>query len=231
MLEEGDLTVHRGAQGVHDLFRNAGREHFFKDAAESVRAHDGRRVRAWEKGDDGLHRFREGGDGHIRAADEAVAGADDRTDGGTLTLRRQRQANECGERRAEVDEEKDVQTQQKDIAEREIPPGESEVDTAGDHGDPADGERGKHGGDVIPEQKFRFTDGRHRQIVDRARDAVVDHNEVGTERNGDTAHEQERGQKLRADGAVQHGFFDNEALGQRGRERVLVDLSEKHRVQ
>ena len=94
---------------VYQLNGNALGLHGLKNAAHGVVSDEGGAIGPWEEAKDLLQAGAKGGDGHISAADEAVAGGNDGANSGGLTLGGEVVANEARQSGSEHDEKENVQ--------------------------------------------------------------------------------------------------------------------------
>ena len=174
----------------------------------------------------------EAGQRHIRAAEEAVARADDRAGGARLPVRREQTVHDRGERRAEHREQEHVQQELCRVRRGEIPADEREIAEA----DRRRRERHNQGGaecrEVIAEPDHARAHRRHGQVAARAARLVADHQQVGAERHRHAAHREQRGHELSADAAVQQLVrHARPRRRERGAERVFVDVFQKCAVE
>ena len=92
-------------------------------------------------------------DRHIRAADEAVARADNRADRRRLSVGGQEEIDARRQRRTEQGQEHDVQNDRRDIGKGQIPPLRRQIQQAGAERDAGDNQRGERRGEKVRQRK------------------------------------------------------------------------------
>ena len=169
----------------------------------------------------------EAGQRHIRAAEEAVARADDRADGARLPVRREQTVHDGGERRAEHREQKHVQQEHHRVCRGEISADEREIAKADRRRERHD-QGGAERREVIAEPDHAGAHRRHGQVAARAARLVADHQQIGAERHRYAAHREQRGHELSADAAVQQLVrHARPRRRERGAEGIGIDVFQK----
>ena len=206
LAEEIEVTVH----GILDRYNHFGRNtvvlHFCQRATHGVVTHQGGAVGSREEGDDLLQAFGEGGDGHIRAADKAVACTDDGANGRNLSLRRKEKVDHRGQGCAEADQQHHIGQEQQNVRNAHIPAGDGNVQKAKARGNEANQQGGNQRGDVIAGRQYRRTHRGNGQIPDGAIGLVLHHEKVGAEGNRDAGNCQQRGNQLSSHQTVDQIF-------------------------
>ena len=186
-------------------------------------------------GEEGQHLLQSGaevGDGHVGAADETVAGADDGADSRSLPVRGEPEVDAGGERRAEHGQQEHIQQQRQHVADRKIPAHAGQIAQAHRRSGEGDDEGGGKAGDVVAHGHGGRAHGRDGEVVAGTAGLVLYHQQIGAEGHGDAAHRQQGGHQLAAYHTVEHAVSHGGArLLQSGAEGVVKHLLQKGGVQ